>query len=299
MMASKTEESILRSRLVAEDRALRRCLRQLSTMCARHARLSPEETQEACTRVLQEVRWFRHTVQVAAQSQRRCTQEVRLYTEQQAALEARITDAHAEIERLGSRLEDSRNHKRHKIAYDEIAAEANKRPARKRLADETDKINSEIEQLRQEEASHDAVARSLQTQYAVVIGELSKLADMSKNALNMQDLGIYLGDSDVHAEKAGPDHGHLHASSGISPATPRQAGDPRDAFATPIDGPPLEDPREAHAGASMHGESSEGEEGEESEDDVGVSLSAAAAEEEGEEGECEHDREDEEGELLG
>ncbi|KAJ2756948.1 hypothetical protein IWQ56_006302, partial [Coemansia nantahalensis] len=176
-MASKTEESILRSRLVAEDRALRRCLRQLSTLCGRHARLSGEEAQQACARVLQEVRWFRHTVQVAAHSQRRCRVEIEQYTEQQAALEGQIADACAEIERLSSSLEESRSHKRHKIAYDEIAVEANRRPARQRLAAEIEGIEGEIEQLRQEEATHDAVARSLHAQYAVVVGELNKLAD--------------------------------------------------------------------------------------------------------------------------
>ncbi|KAJ2712766.1 hypothetical protein H4R19_002584 [Coemansia spiralis] len=288
-------ESILRSRLVTEDRVLRRCLRQLSTLCGRHTRLSGEEAQKACTRVLQEVRWFRHTVQVAAQSQRRCQLDVERYTEQQAALEGQIAEACAEIERLSSSLEESRSHKRHKMAYDEIAAEANRRPARQRLAAEIGEIESEVEQLRQEEATHDTVARSLQAQYAVVVGELSKLADMSKSALNMQDLGIYLGDGDVHGDKAGGD-ANPHAAAGISPAMLRRTGD---GFAMPIDGLLGEDPDETHGDVGGHG-LSDGEEGEEGEEGgSGPRPLSAATEEEGEEGECTRDREDEEGELLG
>ncbi|KAJ2748738.1 hypothetical protein IWQ56_007384, partial [Coemansia nantahalensis] len=134
---------------------------------------------------------------------------------------------------------------------------------------------------------------------------LNKLADMSKTALNMQDLGIYLGDGDgdTHAEKAGADPSR-HATSDMSPATPRRAGDAPAVFATPIDGPLGEDPDEAHgaggAGASSDGE--EGEEGEECEESEGGGPStrlSAAIEEEGEVGECGRDREDEEGELLG
>ncbi|KAJ1783520.1 hypothetical protein LPJ62_005005 [Coemansia sp. RSA 2167] len=285
-------DSILRSRLAVEDRALKRCLRQLSTMCARQARLTPEEAQQASKRVLQEVRWFRHTVQVAVQSQWRCQGEIGLYADQQEVLEGSITGACSEIERLSDSLEESRNHKRHKIAYDEIAIDANKRLARDRLAAEIDEINSEIEQLEQEEASHDAVTQSLHTQYAVVTDELNKLASMSKSALSMQDLGIYLGDADIHAEKAGSDR-NPRASTDMSPAAHQHHDDPRDGFDTPIDSAMLEDTDAMHS-ADDHSESEEGEEEGEHAlgDNADQTVIGSGSEEEGE---CE----DEEGELLG
>ncbi|KAJ2413169.1 hypothetical protein H4218_001304 [Coemansia sp. IMI 209128] len=240
-MSTKSEDQILRSRLTVEDKPLKRCLRQLSTMCARHSRLSPEEARLACERVLQEVRWFRHTVQVAVQSQRRCEQEIRSYSEQCAGLDRGVADSHLEIKRLGDRLEESRNHKRHKVAYDEIAAEANNRPTRERLLRDFNDLNSEIEQLRQEEASHEVVVGALRAQYLVVIGELGKLAETSKNALSMQDLGIYLGDADADADTdtdvAGDEDCEktttVGPAMGISPTTPRQPETSHDDYAPP------------------------------------------------------------------
>ncbi|KAJ1905380.1 hypothetical protein GGI09_001123 [Coemansia sp. S100] len=241
-MSTKSEEQILRSRLAVEDRPLKRCLRQLSTMCARHSSLTPDETRQACERVLHEVRWFRHTVQVAVQSQRRCEQEICSYTEQCVELDHGVAESHVEIKRLGDRLEESRSHKRHKVAYDEIAAEANNRPTRERLLRDFNELNTEIDQLRQEEASHEVVVEALRAQYLVVIGELGKLAETSKSALSMQDLGIYLGDADadvtgdVDSEKTG-DGGGLAAgpAMGISPTTPRQPEVSQDDYATPTD----------------------------------------------------------------
>ncbi|KAJ2079538.1 hypothetical protein H4R24_003707 [Coemansia sp. RSA 988] len=290
-MAGRSEDQILRSRLVAEDRTLKRGLRQLSTMCSRRSRLSPNETQQACRQVLQEVRWFRHTVQAAVQSQRRCIQEIRLYTEQQTTLENQITEAHAEAARLEGSLDESRNHKRHKISYDEIASEANKRPARARLDAEISEINGEIEQLVQEETTHEAVTRSLYTQYSVVVDELTKLADMSKNALNMQDLGIYLGDGELHAEKAGFE-ANQHISAGMTPATPHQPYDSHDDFGTPIDNNTLDD---SNASGGDHSDACSDRIP--AQDDI-ADIDRIAAEEEGEEGECDEE-EDEEGELLG
>ncbi|KAJ2788757.1 hypothetical protein H4R20_007311, partial [Coemansia guatemalensis] len=255
-------------------------------MCSRHSRLSPDETQQACKQVLQEVRWFRHTIQAAVQSQRRCMQEIRLYTEQQTALEDQIGEARAEAARLEDSLEESRSHKRHKIAYDEIASEANKRPARARLEAEIGEINGEIEQLVQEEASYEAVTRSLHTQYSVVVDELTKLADLSKSALNMQDLGIYLGDGEMHAEKAGFE-GNLHASAGMTPATLHQPYDSHDDFGTPIDNVILDDPN-----ASGEDRTDARSDATAAQDDV-ADVGMVAAEEEGEEGEC-GDEEDEE-----
>ncbi|KAJ2490789.1 hypothetical protein IWW37_002892 [Coemansia sp. RSA 2050] len=234
-MSTKSEDQILRSRLAVEDKPLKRCLRQLSTMCARHSQLSPEEARLACERVLQEVRWFRHTVQVAVQSQRRCEQEIRSYSGQCAELDRGVVDSCLEIKRLGDKLEESRNHKRHKVAYDEIAAEANNRPTRERLLWDFNELNSEIEQLRQEEASHEVVVGALRAQYLAVIGELGKLAETSKNALSMQDLGIYLGDADADAtgdvdcEKTTT----AGLAMGISPTTPRQPEASHDDYATP------------------------------------------------------------------
>ncbi|KAJ2611719.1 hypothetical protein H4S08_003021 [Coemansia sp. RSA 1365] len=285
-MASKTEDQILRSRLVAEDRTLKRGLRQLSTMCSRRSRLSPNETQQACKQVLQEVRWFRHTVQAAVQSQRRCIQEIGFYTEQQTALENQIAEACAQVARLYDSLEESRNHKRHKIAYDEIATEANKRPARARLEADIGEINGEIEQLVQEEVSHEVVTRSLHAQYSVVVDELKKLADMSKSALNMQDLGIYLGDGEIHAEKTGFE-GNPHALADMTPTALHQPYDSHDDFGTPIDDP------DASGGGQPDVRSDEIV----AQNDV-ADVAKITVEEEGEEGECDED-EDEEGELLG
>ncbi|KAJ2450841.1 hypothetical protein EV183_004017 [Coemansia sp. RSA 2336] len=264
-MASKSEESILRSRLIVEDRTLKRCLRQLSTLCTRSPQLTCQEAQHASKHVLQEVRWFRHTVQVAVQSQQRCLDELHIYTSQQTRLEAQIDETSREIERLSDSLEESRNHKRHKISYDEIAREANQLPSRKQLDEEILQINADVEQLEQEQASHDMVAQSLDAQYEVVLDELNKLADMSKSALSMQDLDIYLDASNL--EK--PDG---NVRSAMSPAaTPH-------AFDTPID-------------ADMLDVQDVSSDEEDPEDGLVETDSMAGSEE----GECE----DEEGELIG
>ncbi|KAJ1748611.1 hypothetical protein LPJ78_004530 [Coemansia sp. RSA 989] len=187
-----------------------------------------------------------------------------------------ITEISRDIERLSDSLEESRNHKRHKIAYDEIAAEANKLPSRKQIEEEILQINNDIEQLEQEQVSHEAVTQSLNTQYAVVVEELNKLASMSKSALSMQDLDIYL-DSDVHPDK--PD---ANARSTImSPSAINPHG-----FDTPIDADMLDiqNPKDS----DEEGEAEDGEDG-------FVETESIVGSEEGEEGECE----DEEGELLG
>ncbi|KAJ2852104.1 hypothetical protein IWW36_000483 [Coemansia brasiliensis] len=299
-MASKSEESILRSRLIVEDRTLKRCLRQLSTICARHSQMTCQEAQQASKHVLQEVRWFRHTVQVAVQSQQRCHSEIELYSKEQTELEKQIAQTSTEIERLSDSLEESRNHKRHKIAYDEIATEANKRPSRRQIEEEISQINNDIEQLEQEEVSHESVTQSLHSQYSVVVEELNKLANMSKSALSMQDLGIYLNDSDANADK--PDSNSRSATI-MSPSAMNSHDNPHDGFDTPIDTDMLEDTDIIHD-PKDHSEGEEGEEGEDCEegeegedefaDSRGDSINISS-EEEGEEGECE----DEEGELLG
>ncbi|KAJ2668664.1 hypothetical protein IWW42_005057 [Coemansia sp. RSA 1085] len=199
-----------------------------------------------------------------------------LYSNQQSSLEQQITEISRDIERLSDSLEESRNHKRHKIAYDEIAAEANKLPSRKQIEEEILQINNDIEQLEQEQVSHEAVTQSLNTQYAVVVEELNKLASMSKSALSMQDLDIYL-DSDVHPDK--PD---ANARSTImSPSAINPHG-----FDTPIDADMLDiqNPKDS----DEEGEAEDGEDG-------FVETESIVGSEEGEEGECE----DEEGELLG
>ncbi|KAJ2005193.1 hypothetical protein H4R26_002080 [Coemansia thaxteri] len=301
-MATKSEEQVLRSRLIVEDRPLKRCLRQLSAICARHSHLSPEETRLACERVLQEVRWFRHTVQVATQSQRRCDLEIRAYSEQYAELERGIAESHIEIERLGDSLEESRNHKRHKVAYDEIAADANKRPTRDRLMKDFDDINAELGQLEMEKTSYEAVVGTLRAQYLVVAAELAKLGETSKNALSMQDLGIYLGDSaadadadamdDVDCEKTAAD---LAADPimGISPATPRHPRAGHDGFDAPSDNAMRDD------SAAVR------EDGEDGGSETGYNADLSGAQQQQDtaigtdsEEEGEYCGEDEEGELL-
>ncbi|KAJ2448443.1 hypothetical protein GGF42_005105 [Coemansia sp. RSA 2424] len=312
------------SRLAVEDRPLKRCLRQLSTMCARHTRLSPEEARLSCDRALQEVRWFRHTVQVAVQSQRRCEQEIRSYTEQCIELDRAIAESRVEIKCLGDKLEESRNNKRHKVAYDEIAVEANNRPARERLVKDFDELNVEIEQLRQEEASHEAVVGALRAQFLVVIGELGKLEETSKSALSMQDLGIFLGDGEADADDTDADAigdadcdktgGSLSAGPavGISPTTPRQPeASHDDDFNTPADGATQDElavahdsPAAGHVEETKHSYDSR-EEGEDGNSEAGFDSRTNAAQQdadigadsEEEEGECLG--EDEEGELLG
>ncbi|KAJ1939059.1 hypothetical protein GGF37_004554 [Kickxella alabastrina] len=293
--------------------------------------MSPGETQAAGARVLQEVRWFRHTSQVAVQSQRRCEKELHTYSKRKRGLEDAITEGDADVERLGDRLEESRSHKCHRIAYDEIAAEANKYPSRQKLQLEIDELNNEIEQLRQEEAAHDTVVASLRTQYATVHEELRRLADMSATALSTQDLGIIMADADGDAEP--------HPSIGVSPATPHQPGNAHPVFGSPADDMPLgardddedddddkdthgkaDDNRECNAGArNPNSEGTDNEEdgaldtADDNDDDdednnvnanvsVGVPAQSPKSPDEGgivseeeEEGECE----DEEGELLG
>ncbi|KAJ2719348.1 hypothetical protein GGI07_005260 [Coemansia sp. Benny D115] len=223
-----TVEAILRSRLLVDDRSLRRCLRQLSTACSRYQKLTAEETQEAAERVLREVRWFEHTTQIALQSQARCEKELHAYAEQTRDLEDAISTAELEVSRLGDRLEESRSHKRHKIAYDEIAAEANKRPSRQKLQTEIDDLYAEIEQLQQEDVSLDSVVGSLRQQYNTVNDELRRLADIAAAALSMQDLGIILAEADAEADP--------HVSSlGISPATPHQSDATQPHFDTPAE----------------------------------------------------------------
>ncbi|KAJ2552720.1 hypothetical protein EV175_003203 [Coemansia sp. RSA 1933] len=306
-MTAKSEEQIIRTRLIAEDRPLKRCLRQLSAMCARYAQLSPEETQTACERVVQEVRWFRHAVHVAAQSQRRCDQEARLYNHYQAKLETEISDVTSQIKSLNQDLEESRNNKRHKIAYDEIAIEANKLPTREKLSADITAIESEVDQLKQEEAAHDSVLESLRAQYSTVLNEVKRLEAMSKHALNMQDLGIYLGDSaDAEGDRAG---GHLSMS--ISPTTPHRPGDLHGDFGTPIGDSMLDDDDDDEHGAldsranktNIQNEDDDDiEDGEDSGHDseaqqatnVPITTRAINATDSEEEGEYE----DEEGELL-
>ncbi|KAJ1994365.1 hypothetical protein GGI25_003764 [Coemansia spiralis] len=296
-MAAKSEEQILRSRLIVEDRPLRRCLRQLSAMCARYTQLSPEETQAACDRVLQEVRWFRHAVQVAVQSQRRCEQEMQSYAEQQNDLASGMSVAKEEIKRLNESLEESRNNKRHKIAYDEIAVEANKRLSREKLLADISNITSEIGQLRQEETAHELVLESLHTQYATVVNEMKRLETMSKSALSMQDLGIYLGDGgDTEGDGVGGEQGG-HSSMGVSPTTPRQPGDPHGDFGTPIDDPMLDGAGDGQERIDRppngDEETEEGEDGSIGTEDEQYIGDTSIADSE-EEGQCE----DEEGELV-
>ncbi|KAJ2823711.1 hypothetical protein FBU31_004200 [Coemansia sp. 'formosensis'] len=304
-MFTKPEEQILRSRLAVEDRPLKRCLRQLSTICARHSRLSPEEARLSCERVLQEVRWFRHTVQVAVQSQRRCEQEICSYTEQCAELDRGVVESHVEIKRLGDKLEESRNLKRHKVAYDEIAAEANNRPTRERLLKDYNELNGEIEQLRQEEASHEVVVGALRAQYLVVIGELGKLAETSKSALSMQDLGIYLGDADadVAVDADCEKTTAVDPTMGISPTTPRQPEASHDDYSTPTDGDMLNElanvsdsPSAGHLNGAVHsyGGQEEGEDGYDPRADASQQGADIHVDSE-EEGECIGE---EEGELM-
>ncbi|KAJ2390094.1 hypothetical protein GGI05_003310, partial [Coemansia sp. RSA 2603] len=177
-MATKNE-GILRSRLVVDDKPLKRCLRQFSTLCSRYGRLSTDESRLSASHVLQEVRWFRHTVELAIQSQRRCEQEICEYSEQIRDLEDQIATSEAKVASLGDSLEVSRSHKRYRIAYDEIATEANKRPSRQRLQKDISDINADIDNLHNEETSHDALMSSLRLQYAHVRTELSRLAEMS------------------------------------------------------------------------------------------------------------------------
>ncbi|KAJ2742867.1 hypothetical protein GGI20_004170 [Coemansia sp. BCRC 34301] len=292
-------------------------------MCARHARLSPEETRLSCDRALQEVRWFRHTVQVAVQSQRRCEQEISSYAEQCVELDRAIAESRVEIKRLGDNLEECRNNKRHKVAYDEIAVEANNRPTRERLLRDFEELNAEIEQLRQEEASHEIVVGALHAQFQVVISELGKLEETSKNALSMQDLGIFLGDGEAYADDTNADaigdadcekaSGSLSAGPtvGISPTTPRQPDASHDDFNALADGAPQGDsvvardnPITGQLEEDEHGYDGR-EEGEDGNSETSYGSRAKSAQlgaeigpgSEEEEGECLG--EDEEGELLG
>ncbi|KAJ1647108.1 hypothetical protein LPJ64_001503 [Coemansia asiatica] len=230
-MAIKSEESILRSRLIVEDRPLKRCLRQLSTLCSRFGQLGPDEATASAARVLQEVQWFRHTTRVAVQSQRRCEQELQIYSKQIQNLENEIASSKVEIASLNERLEESRSQKRYRIEYDEIAIEANKRASRQRLQTEIDELINETDQMRQEEASHLGVMESLRSQYAGVRSELKCLADMAATALSVQDLGIILADSGADAD--------LHLSAGLSPATPHPANSSHLELGSPIDDPGL------------------------------------------------------------
>ncbi|KAJ1728756.1 hypothetical protein LPJ72_005314 [Coemansia sp. Benny D160-2] len=285
-------------------------------MCDRYNQLSPEETQAACERVVQEVRWFRHSVNVAAQSQNRGTQETCIYNDYHAKLEREVADIDTEIKRLNEDLEVSRNNKRHKIAYDEIAIEANKLPTRERLSADISAITTEIEQLKQEEVTHNAVLESLRVQYSAVVDEMKRLESMSKSALSMQDLGIYLGD--MEEDRGGGEPGG-HSFLGVSPTTPHPPGDSHGDFGTPIDDSVLDDDGNDHDAsedspnnhAKKNDEEAEAEDGDYTNDDIedgedsghhhtthtvdalDAESNAGAIDSE-EEGECE----DEEGELI-
>ncbi|KAJ2659988.1 hypothetical protein IWW48_003151 [Coemansia sp. RSA 1200] len=233
--------------------------------------------------------------------------------------EREVADIDTEIKRLNEDLEVSRNNKRHKIAYDEIAIEANKLPTRERLSADISTITSEIEQLRQEEVTHNAILESLRVQYSAVVDEMKRLESMSKSALSMQDLGIYLGDMEEEDRGSGEPGGHSFL--GISPTTPHPPGDPHGDFGTPIDNSVLDDDGNDHNGSedspNKHAKKNEeeaeaeAEDGDYTNDDIedgedsghhhathmvdilGAESNADAIDSE-EEGECE----DEEGELI-
>ncbi|KAJ2887671.1 hypothetical protein GGI21_006841, partial [Coemansia aciculifera] len=232
-------------------------------------------------------------------------------------LSSSIAESRIEIKRLGDKLEESRNNKRHKVAYDEIAVEARGRPTRELLLKEFDEVNAEIEQLRQEEASHEIVVGALNAQFQVVINELGKLEETSKNALSMQDLGIFLGDGeadvddtdtdavgDADCEKTG---GSLSAGPavGISPTTPRHLATSHDDYSTPVNGVAHDDSmlsRDSPSAAQLEETEHDYGDREEGEDDYDSKTKSAqqgtdiGADSEEEEGECLG--EDEEGELL-
>lgn len=287
-------EEVFRSRIAVEDRSLKRCLQQLSAMCRQYAQLNPDKTQQACMRVLQEVRLFRHTVQVAAQTQSRCEQEINMYSKRSLELESTISEGCSELGRMDQQLEESRSHKRHKIAYDEIAVEANKKPTRDRLAQDIDRIKAEIEHLKQEEAAHEETAESLRSQYWSVVGELGRLNEMAKTALNEQDQDIYIGDGDDNEEDCGV---KIAESVDISPATPRLSAsavnDPSQRHSAEAEGSQLDlDHPSAAAGPSELSIDQEDQHTMAMRNDVRTD----SEEEEGEYGSG--DFEDEEGELL-
>ncbi|KAJ1838302.1 hypothetical protein LPJ73_007119, partial [Coemansia sp. RSA 2703] len=170
-------------------------------------------------------RWFRHTVELAIQSQRRCEQEICEYSEQIRDLEDQIATSEAKVASLGDSLEVSRSHKRYRIAYDEIATEANKRPSRQRLQKDISDINADIDNLHNEETSHDALMSSLRLQYAHVRTELSRLAEMSASALSVQDLGIIITDADHDT----------HVPSGLSPAASLPVSSAHPEFGSPLE----------------------------------------------------------------
>ncbi|KAJ1944693.1 hypothetical protein EC988_005924 [Linderina pennispora] len=289
-MSTKTEDQILRDRMVVQERPLKRCLQEFSFLCEQSPKIPAPVAQQIASQVLREIRWFRHTVQCAVQVQRRSEQEISMYEQQGAQLEESIAEGRASVRRLGDELEESRNHKKHKIAYDEIAKEVEKRPTRAQLQQEIDEIKRETDQLQQEEQAHGNVIEAMQAQYANVLNEMHKLEDMAKDALTTQELGIFLGDADADVGKG--EEGRPQSQSDMpSPA----ALDSRDAHRLNDTSDALMD---AFADERRKSEGQMDGAPENEEDDEGSIAvdTGAVLEEEGEEGE-EGEYEDEEGEL--
>ncbi|EJD48361.1 hypothetical protein AURDEDRAFT_112872 [Auricularia subglabra TFB-10046 SS5] len=175
-MTAAEEDSLIHSRLMNDERALRRLARRFHT----YAEAEPAARAQERDLFIDDLAAFQSTLATRALICEAEARQVVLYEEQRKRIEAEQHELRDEIVHLKAELEVEQVHRKRKLEYDQIAEKVNLFAPRSELEQSISALEEEIASI---EAQLDAEKRAMvsrQSAFDHVVSELQVLRLMGK-----------------------------------------------------------------------------------------------------------------------
>ncbi|ORX59947.1 DUF783-domain-containing protein [Piromyces finnis] len=144
------EEQNIRNRLAIEERPLKRIIKKFNTLISQYKSASREEWNTSLESLLIMIETLEINLHRSKQIYEMNNKEVKEYMEKTKNIQQRIIQGKAEIEELKRQLDQSKEERKNKLEYDEMARNINKYSSRSQIQKHMDSLNKQIEMLEKE-----------------------------------------------------------------------------------------------------------------------------------------------------
>jgi len=163
------EEQNIRNRLVIEERPLKRIIKKFNTLLGQYKSASREEWNSSLESLLIMIETLEINLHRSKQIYEMNDKEVREYKLKTENIEKRIIEGKIEIEELKKQLDLSKEERKNKLEYDEMARNINKYPSRSQIEKHMETLNKQIEMLEKEHSYYEETINLRKKQFHTLL----------------------------------------------------------------------------------------------------------------------------------
>ncbi|WFD08053.1 hypothetical protein MVES1_003422 [Malassezia vespertilionis] len=180
-LAGNEMDEILKERLAADEKLLRRVVKRISTL----AHTQSDEERTATEILLQsDVQLFlRHLDRLHRTAEITAEREIQAYHTETEQLRAACTEESAAIAQCEVKLQEALAKRQHRLEYDALARKIVVYPQREQLESTLESLHARIAALKEENAAHEQVEADAKAQLATIGSELQVLHDGIQSSL--------------------------------------------------------------------------------------------------------------------